>query len=107
MSEDLGLLAEKISKQALKDAGSEKPAVFSRFTKLINDRLKNFGEFKKSDFVVDDKGSIVSTPSMNTAYSTPQKIKKVNAKGQTFEVNNPAYQTREALHKFMKEQLIC
>jgi len=105
LSEELGLLAEKISKQALKDAGSEKPAVFSRFTKLINDRLKNFGEFKKSDFVVDDKGSIVSTPSMNTAYSTPQKIKKVNAKGQTFEVNNPAYQTREALHKFMKETL--
>jgi len=105
LTEDLGILAEKISKQALKDAGSQKPDMFNKFTKLINDRLKNFGEFKKSDFVVDDKGNIVSTPSMNTAYSTPQKIKKVNARGQVFEVNNPAYQSREALHNFMKNTL--
>ena len=105
LSENLGQLAEKISKQALKDAGSQKEQVFNQFNKLINNRLKNFGEFKKSDFVIDSKGNIIDGPAANTAYSTPQKIKKINARGKEFEINNPAYQSRENLHNFMKNTL--
>jgi len=105
LSESLGQVAEKIAKQGLKNAGGQKQEVFNKFTKLINDRLKNFGEFKKSDFVVDSKGSIIDGPAANTAYAVPQKIKKVNARGKEFEVNNPAYQRKEALSNFMKNTL--
>jgi len=105
LSESLGQVAEKIAKQGLKNAGGQKQEVFNKFTKLINDRLKNFGEFKKSDFVVDSKGSIIDGPAANTAYAVPQKIKKVNARGKEFKVNNPAYQRKEALSNFMKNTL--
>ena len=46
ISEDLGQLAEKIAKQGLKVAGGDKQEVFTKFTKLIDQRLKDFGDFK-------------------------------------------------------------
>ncbi len=105
ISEDLGQLAEKIAKQGLKVAGGDKQEVFSKFTKLIDQRLKDFGDFKKSDFVVDEKGLIIDGPAANTSYSIPRVKTKVNARGREFEVNNPAFQKRQRLHDYMRNTL--
>tara|TARA_R100000278_G_scaffold21138_1_gene20040 strand:- start:2303 stop:6763 length:4461 start_codon:yes stop_codon:yes gene_type:complete len=105
ISEDLGQLAEKIAKQGLKVAGGDKQEVFTKFTKLIDERLKDFGDFKKTDFVVDEKGLIVDGPAANTSYSIPRTKTKVNARGREFEVNNPAFQKRQRLHDYMKNTL--
>ena len=97
--------AENISKQALKNAGSQKEQVFNQFQKLLNDRLTDFGDFKNPNFVFDGKGDILKNVPPEAAYSTPKVKIKVNAKGKEFEVNNPAYQKRERLHDFMKNTL--
>ncbi len=105
ISETLAKSAEKISKQALKNAGSQKDAIFTRFQKLVNDRLTDFGKFKKSDFVFDQKGNIVQKQLPDAAYSVPKEIVKVNSRGKEFRVANPAYKKRQALHDFMKNTL--
>ena len=83
ISEDLGQLAEKIAKQGLKVAGGDKQEVFTKFTKLIDQRLKDFGDFKKSDFVVDEKGLIVDGPAANTSYSIPRDRNVKNTRSKT------------------------
>jgi hypothetical protein len=105
MSEALATSAEKISKQALKNAGSQKEEIFTKFQKLVNDRLTDFGKFKKSDFVFDQKGNIVQKQLPDAAYALPKEIVKVNSRGKEFRVANPAYKKREALHDFMKNTL--
>ena len=103
--DNLAKSAENISKQALKNAGSQKEQVFNQFQKLLNDRLTDFGDFKNPNFVFDGKGDILKNVPPEAAYSTPKVKIKVNAKGKEFEVNNPAYQKRERLHDFMKNTL--
>jgi len=105
VSETLAKSAEKISKQALKNAGSQKDEIFTKFQKLVNDRLTDFGKFKRSDFVFDQQGNIVQKQLPDAAYSVPKEIIKVNSKGKEFSVANPAYKKREALHDFMKNTL--
>jgi len=105
VSETLAKSAEKISKQALKNAGSQKDEIFTKFQKLVNDRLTDFGKFKRSDFVFDQQGNIVQQQLPDAAYALPKEIVKVNSKGKEFTVANPAYKKREALHDFMKNTL--
>ena len=57
--DNLAKNAENISKQALKNAGSQKEQVFNQFQKLLNDRLTDFGDFKKPNFVFDDNGAVL------------------------------------------------
>jgi hypothetical protein len=105
VSETLAKSAEKISKQALKNAGSQKDEIFTKFQKLVNDRLTDFGKFKRSDFVFDQQGNIVQQQLPDAAYALPKEIVKVNSKGKEFSVANPAYKKREVLHDFMKNTL--
>jgi hypothetical protein len=105
VSETLAKSAEKISKQALKNAGSQKDEIFTKFQKLVNDRLTDFGKFKRSDFVFDQQGNIVQQQLPDAAYALPKEIVKVNSKGKEFSVANPAYKKREALHDFMNNTL--
>lgn len=105
VSETLAKSAEKISKQALKNAGSQKDEIFTKFQKLVNDRLTDFGKFKRSDFVFDQQGNIVQQQLPDAAYALPKEIVKVNSKGKEFTIANPAYKKREALHDFMKNTL--
>ena len=103
--DNLAKSAENISKQALKNAGGQKEQVFNQFQKLVNDRLTDFGDFKKADFIFDDKGNVLKQTVPESAYSTPKVKTKVNARGREIEVNNPAFQKRERLHDFMKNTL--
>ncbi len=103
--DNLAKEAERISKQALKNAGGQKEQVFNKFQKLLNDRLTDFGDFKKADYVFDGKGNILKEIPPEASYSTPRVKTKINARGQEFEVNNPAYQKRERLHEFMRNTL--
>jgi len=103
--DNLAKNAENISKQALKNAGSQKEQVFNQFQKLLNDRLTDFGDFKKPNFVFDDNGAVLKHVPPEAAYSTPKVKTKVNARGKEFEINNPAYQKREKLHDFMRNTL--
>jgi len=105
LAEGLSDTAEKISKQILKTAGSQKEQVFAKFQKLLNDRLTDFGKFKKDDFVFDSKGNISAETIPESLYALPKEIVKVNSKGKEFRVANPAYKKREALHDFMKNTL--
>jgi len=103
--DNLAKSAENISKQALKNAGGQKEQVFNQFQKLVNDRLTDFGDFKKADFVFDGKGNILKEAVPEAAYSTPKVKTKVTRTGKKIEVNNPAFQKRERLHDFMKNTL--
>ena len=103
--DNLAKSAENISKQALKNAGGQKEQVFNQFQKLVNDRLTDFGDFKKADFVFDGKGNVLKEAVPEAAYSTPRVKTKVTRTGKEIEVNNPAYQKRERLHDFMKNTL--
>ena len=103
--DNLAKSAENISKQALKNAGGQKEQVFNQFQKLVNDRLTDFGDFKKPNFVFDGKGDILTNVPPEAAYSTPKVKTKVTRTGKEIEVNNPAYQKRERLHDFMKNTL--
>ena len=105
LAEGLSNTAEKISKQILKTAGSQKEQVFAKFQKLLNDRLTDFGKFKKDDFVFDSKGNISAETIPESLYALPKEVVKVNSKGKEFRVANPAYKKREALHDFMKNTL--
>jgi len=103
--DNLAKEAERISKQALKNAGGQKEQVFNQFQKLLNDRLTDFGDFKKTDFVFDGKGNILKEAVPEAAYSTPRVKTKVTKSGKEIEVNNPAYQKRQRLHDFMRTTL--
>ncbi len=105
LAEELSQTAEKISKQVLKTAGSQKEQVFTKFQKLLNDRLTDFGKFKTDDFVFDGKGNVVVDKMPESFYALPKEIVKVNSRGKEFKVANPAYKKREALHDFMKNTL--
>ena len=89
--DNLAKEAERISKQVLKNAGSQKEKIFSDFQKKLNDRLTDFGTFKKDDIVFDGKGNLIKEVVPEASYSTP--------------VKSSAFKKREALHNFMKNTL--
>lgn len=91
LAEELSQTAEKISKQVLKTAGSQKEQVFTKFQKLLNDRLTDFGRFKTDDFVFDGKGNVVVDKMPESFYALPKEIVKVNSRGKEFKIANPAY----------------
>ena len=105
LAEDLGQTAEKISKQILKNAGSQKEQIFTKFQKLLDDRIKDFGDFKKTDFVFDNNGAILKRQVPEAAYSTPKVKTRTTSTGKVIETKNPAFQKRERLHDFMKNTL--
>ena len=89
--DNLAKNAEKISKQALKNAGGQKQDIFNKFQKLLNDRLTDFGVFKRDDFVFDGKGNIIKRGLPESSYSAPK--------------NSSAFKKKEALRNFMKNTL--
>ena len=105
LAEGLGQQAEKISKQVLKNAGSKKEEIVSKFQKLLNDRFTDFGKFKTDDFVFNKQGDVVVEQLPESLYALPKEIVKVNSRGKEFRAANPAYKKREALHDFMKNTL--
>ena len=100
---DLAKETDKIAKEIVKQTGGEKKAVVNTFTKLINDRFSNFGEFDKNRFIAGKE--IKKIPDINTLYKNPEFDVNISTSGRTTRTPNKSYIARKNLHDYMRKNL--